>query len=231
MQENHTLSLFKMLPAAAREEYLSKSKLLRFRRRDIIFKEGKPAREVWIITEGCVHLIKKTPNGEHATLFAMTPSEALCGLSAFKGATYSATGIAATTASLITITAGTFIDLLDQNPRFARQVLSMCCERMRQMGEAISYAQAPVEQRVAYMLLRLYKTFGPTIAVTHHELASMIGTRWETSVRAISLMKRQGWIQSARGSLTILDPERLQAVIAHDKGQNGHDHAHSIGRH
>jgi CRP/FNR family transcriptional regulator len=160
-----------------------------------------------------VHLVKSTPRGGPATLFAMTPSEPICGISAFDHGTYAASAVAATDCQLVTVSADLFASLLDRHPSFARRVLLICCERIRRMAEAISLAQATAEQRIAYVLLRLQRSFGDTIPVTHHELAAMAGTRWETSIRTLSTMRRSGWVASSRGRITLLAPRKLRTLL------------------
>lgn len=81
------------------------------------------------------------------------------------------------------------------------------------MAEAISLAQAPVEQRLAYVLLRLLATFGKTVPVTHQELSRMAGTRWETSIRTIASFKRKRWLSTSRGKMTILAPQGLRDLL------------------
>jgi len=48
------------------------------------------------------------------------------------------------------------------------------------------------------------------IPITHHELARMAGTRWETSIRILSDMRKRRWIDSGRGHITILQPQAIQ---------------------
>jgi CRP-like cAMP-binding protein len=81
------------------------------------------------------------------------------------------------------------------------------------MAQTISLAQASVEQRLAYALLRLRASFGKTIPITHQELSRMAGTRWETSIRTLSRMKHKGWIASSRGKVTLLRPQQLSALL------------------
>jgi CRP-like cAMP-binding protein len=207
------IPLFRSLPASELKALAETCELRRFHRGQTIFEEGKPAALVWMIARGCVHLMKRTPQGASATIFAMTPSEPLCGISAFDRGTYAASAVAATDSQLIALPAERFAGLLDRHPAFAREVLLTCCERIRRMAEAISLAQAPVDQRIAYVLLRLAHSFGSTIPITHHELASMAGTRWETSIRTLSAMKRSGWVSSARGRITLLAPGKLRALL------------------
>lgn len=209
--------LFRALPQAQLTGLAKNCELRRFHKGETIFAEGQPAEAVWIVKRGWVSLVKGTPYGGLATIFAMTPAEPLCGISAFEQGTYSATALASTDTQLIRIPAEVFGRLLDRHPALARQVLAVCYQRIRRMAEAISLAQAPVEQRIAYVLLRLRKTFGKTIPMTHQELAGMVGTRWETSIRTLSAMKRCRWVTSSRGRMTVLAPRNLRALLTTGK--------------
>ncbi|MDP3723114.1 MAG: Crp/Fnr family transcriptional regulator [Candidatus Omnitrophota bacterium] len=211
------LPLFRTVPQTELKDLARTCELRRFRKGETIFEEGRPAEAVWMVKRGWVFLVKETPRGGRATIFAMTPAEPLCGISAFEHGTYSATAVASTDTQLIKIPAEAFSRLLDRDPALARQVLAICCQRMQRMAEAISLAQAPVEQRIAYVLLRLRRTFGKTIPLTHYELAGMVGTRWETSIRTLSAMKRSGWVASSRGRMTVLAPRHLQALLTDGK--------------
>ena len=148
------------------------------------------------------------------TIFTVTPEEVLCGFSAVVGQTaYYASAVAATDTAAVRIPHIDFARLLSDQPGFAERVLAIYHTRMRHMAEAISLAQAPVEQRLAYVLLRLRVTFGKTVPVTHHELSRMAGTRWETSIRVLSSMKRRGWMTSSRGKVTIVAPQKLRELL------------------
>ncbi|MBI3324832.1 MAG: Crp/Fnr family transcriptional regulator [Candidatus Omnitrophica bacterium] len=220
--------LFRTLPQTELKDLAAACELRRFHKGETIFAEGQPAEAVWIVKRGWVSLVKGTPHGGPATIFAMTPAEPLCGISAFEHGTYSASAVASTDTQLIKVPVDVFSRLLDRYPALARQVLAICCQRIRRMAEAISLAQAPVEQRIAYVLLRLRRTFGKTIPMTHQELAGMVGTRWETSIRTLSAMKRRGWVASSRGRMTVLAPRKLQVLIANGKpvppSSNGFGH-------
>ena len=187
-----SVPLFRTLPPAVLREAAVSCALRRFCKGETIFREDDAATSVWMIRSGWVYLMKRTPAGGLATIFAMTRDEALCGISAFDHGTYAASAIAASDAQLLTIPATVFGQLLERHPAFATQTLLTCCRRIRQMSEAISVGQATVEQRIAYVLLRLRTTVGKTIPITHHELARMAGTRWETSIRTLSAMKHRG---------------------------------------
>lgn len=209
-----TLPLFRTLPAATLKELGDVSELHRFRKSEVLFKESQPAESVWLIQRGWVYLVRRSPQGVSVTIFTVTPEEVLCGFSAVVGqSAYYASAVAATDTTAIRIPHTDFARLLRNQPGFAERVLAIYHTRMRHMAEAISLAQAPVEQRLAYVLLRLRATFGKTVPVTHHELSRMAGTRWETSIRTLSSMKRRGWITSSRGKVTIVAPQQLRALL------------------
>lgn len=217
MDDLRTIPLFRAIPLAEFRQLESASERHAFKRGQVLFEEGQPAEHVWIIKRGWVSLVKRAPGGGHATIFVMTPDEAICGLSAFEHERYSATAISASDVQVLKLPASVFSSWIDRYPAFAHEVVRTCCQRIRRMAEAISLAHTPVEHRIAYMLLRLRTSFGDTIPLTHQELARMIGARWETSIRTLSLMKRRGWVRSTRGRMTILQAKRLRALLT-----NGH---------
>ena len=206
--------LFRALAVTTLHKLSNRSRWRRFRKGEVLFEEGRPATSVWVIQRGWVYLMRRTPQGIPVTIFTVTPEEVLCGFSAVVGqGRYYASAVAATDTTAIRVPHADFMRLLSHQPGFAEQVLAIYHTRMRHMAEAISLAQAPVAQRLAYVLLRLRATFGNTIPVTHQELAHMAGTRWETSIRTLSAMKRNGWITSSRGKMTVVLPQQLRTLL------------------
>lgn len=209
------IELFRELPAGVLLNLASAVQTHRFRKGEVLFEEGRPALTVWLIQRGWVHLLKRTPVGTQATIFTVTPEELLCGVSSVVGKeVYYASAVAATETVAIGVPQAHFAKLLTQQPGFAGRVLAIYHTRMRHMAQAMSLAQAPVEQRLAHVLLRLRGAFGRTIPITHHELARMASTRWETSIRTLSAMRQRGWVSTSRGRVTILHPKELQHLLA-----------------
>lgn len=212
------IPLFRYLPVAVLQQVGEVSDVRRFLKGEMLFEEGQSARTVWLIQRGWVHVVTRTPQGTPVTLFTVTPEEVLCGFSAVVGrAAYYASAIAATETTAVSVPREIFAQLVKRQPGFAEQVLAIYHTRMHYLARAMSLAQAPVEQRVAFVLLRLRSAFGNTLPITHHELARMAGTRWETSIRTLSSMKRHGLVASSRGRVTILAPRVLRAMLT-----NGH---------
>ncbi|MBI3088461.1 MAG: Crp/Fnr family transcriptional regulator [Candidatus Omnitrophica bacterium] len=216
------IPLFRALPASERKQLGQACELRRFQKGQTIFDEGQPADSVWLIERGWVYLVKRAPQGTPVTIFTVTPEDVICGFSAAVGQSrYYASAIAATDTAAIRVPHTHFARLLRDQPGFAEKVLALYHTRMRHMADAISLAQAPVERRLAYVLLRLRATFGKTVPVTHQELSHMAGTRWETSIRTISSFKRKRWVATSRGKMTILNPQQLRALLRSVSGGYG----------
>jgi len=211
------IPLFRGLSPTYLKQLAEVCELRRFRKGEVLFKEGQPAGSVWLIQRGWVYLVRRTPQGTPATIFTVTPEEVLCGFSAvIDQGIYYASAVTATDTTAIRIPRDDFAKLLKDRRGFALDVLAIYHTRMRHLAEAISFAQAPVEKRLAYTLLRLRSTFGNTIPITHQELARMAGTRWETSIRRIATFKRKHWLATSRGKMTVLRPDQLKALLTAD---------------
>lgn len=205
--------LFKDVPFKELEELRQSCKLCRFQRGDTIFEEGDEAEAIWLIQRGWIYLTKRTLLGTQATIYTVTSEDGLCGFSAVVGnGRYFASALAATDITAIRIPRERFVALIRRHRSVAEAVLAIYHTRMRHLAESIAMTSLPVPHRLAYTLMRLRRSFGKTIPVTHKELARMAGTRWETSIRTIAEFKRRGWLATARGKMTVLSPDCLEAL-------------------
>jgi CRP-like cAMP-binding protein len=211
------LPLFRTLSRAQRTALAAASRIEHYPADTVIFSEGDRADTVWVILDGWVTLTKRVPHAGPVMVCTLTAEEALCGFSAFEPeAAYAMTAMAAANSRLIAIRADAFVALFGRAPAFAREVLRLCCRRVRRLAEASALGHAPVPERIAATLLRLSHACGPTVPITHHRLAALAGTRWETSIRTIANLKRRGLVETARGRVTILSAAGLAALL------NGH---------
>lgn len=213
-------NLFLLLPPEELEQVRQLLTERRYRKGEWIFHEGEPASTVWIILEGWVHLVRESSSGRQVTIFTMTPSDALCGLSAFEQGTYTAGAMAATACRLTGLPGKYVAALIERYPAFAREVLALERLRIRHMADAICQAHEPVDCRLATTLLRLAEQFGPTIPVTHRELAQMAHTTLETSIRTMSRLRGQGIVRTQRGLITITDSDRLSRIAILTNGRS-----------
>jgi CRP/FNR family transcriptional regulator, cyclic AMP receptor protein len=66
------------------------------------------------------------------------------------------------------------------------------------------------QQRVYGMLYGLYKKFGPSLSFKMDDIASHTGLTRETTIRVMSLLRKNGIIEVSRSNIKILDAEKLR---------------------
>jgi CRP-like cAMP-binding protein len=87
-------------------------------------------------------------------------------------------------------------------------------ERMLQL------AYKPVRERLADALLLLLRTYQHadqqqfSIAISRDDLAALVGTAKETTIRLLSELKDEGTITTKGSQITVLKPQRLIQIAA-----------------
>ena len=157
--------------------------------------------------------MKFLADGKVSTTCVMTPGETFCCLPALDRKSYPTDALAAEESVVIRIPTEAFHQAMNRSPTFAQHTLCLFCDRLRQVEHKSCMVYEPAEARLAQVLLTLSKKFGPTIPLTHQELAEIAGTTHETTTRTLNRFKQQGFIHSARGRTTLVRPEQLQALL------------------
>ena len=200
---------FKRLSPSDRQRLAAASREKRYAKGETIFRAGEPAEAVCIVKEGRVHLMKFLEGGQASTTCVMAPGETFCCLPALDGKPYPVDAIAAADSVIVRIPTRAFHELLARHPAFLQDSLCLFCDRLRQVEDKSCMAYESIEQRLAKALVTLSKKFGPTIPLTKHELAELANTTVETTIRALSQLKKQGILSSSRGSTTIIKLDQL----------------------
>lgn len=207
-----SVGLFKRLSVAERQRLAAASREKIYARGETIFREGEPSDAVYLVRKGRVHLMRFLQSGQASTTCVMTDGEPFCCLPALDRKPYPVDAVAATDTTIVRIPLEAFHELMQRNAGFLQDSLCLFCDRLRRVEHKSCALTDSVERRLAQVLLELSKKFGAKIPLTKHELAEMANTTVETTIRVLSLMKKQGIITSSRGSTTISKPAKLQEL-------------------
>jgi len=208
-----TVEPFKRLAPLEQKHLAQVAREKSYTRGETIFRAGEPADAVCIVKEGRVHLMKFLEGGQASTTCVMTPGETFCCLPALDGKPYPVDAVAAEDSVVVRIPTTVFQELLRRSPSFLQDSLCLFCDRLRQVEDKSCMTYDSVERRLAKTLLTLSKKFGQTIPLTKNELAELANTTQETTIRILSQLSKQGVVRSARGTTTILRPEKLSALL------------------
>lgn len=195
-----------------------------FSKRETLFHQGDPGEEFMILTEGSVKVELMNAEGKELTLTILTPYQFLGELALLDDVPRSATVVSMDESVLLSINKRDFARILESYPRMSLPILRQLTRRIRVLTDDIaSMAFLDSYSRVTRKILNLADEMGKTSAdgkilidhaLTHQQLANLVGTTRETVTKILNEMKDNGLIDVRRHRITILDREELRSRAA-----------------
>lgn len=187
----------------------------------IIFLEGERGQGLWFLKEGRVKIFRISADGREQGLCLMRPGMC-CGCPLFYGDTNPASAQAVDEVTLYLIGRGAVLELVDHCPEFFRALFGVFARGERILSSlVVSLSCSPLVARLAQILLEhadgqeATTPGGPqlSLVLSHQELADLAGTSREVVSRFLEKLERVGAIELGRKRITILDSEKLEAVV------------------
>ncbi len=198
-------------------KYFSKN----YESRDYLFMEGDGAHHLYFIKKGLVKTYKSTEAGKELVTGLFNQGQFLGQLSLLNPAgVYLDTAIAMELSEIYAIPKADFIHLLENNREVSHKFMELISGDLIDVQEQLVHmAYWPVKQRVARTLLKLQNAGlveeeGPEgIEIAREDLAGMVGTATETTIRALSELKAEGVIRMGKARrIIIANLERLEEL-------------------
>ncbi len=204
--------VFSEVDPAALSELLRDAQVLRAPAGGILFDAKQPCRGFPLLLEGSVRVMKAAPSGREIVLYHVDPGEGcvLSGGCLLGHTDYSATGIAESDVTLISIPPAQFNTLMLECEPFRRFIFGMYGERLAEVMELVEeVAFRKLDSRLAQLLIHR----GPVIEATHQKLADELGSVREIVSRLLRSFEQRGWVKLERERVSVLDPKSLAAQV------------------
>lgn len=178
----------------------------------VIFYEGNRPFGVYCLEKGKVKLTKYTPDGKSYIVRLAKAGDLLGYRSFLTNEAYSATAEVIEEATVCFLDRNLFLQSLRKNPSFALEMLEQLGTDLKQAEDkARDMAYKSVPERLAELLLTLKKSYGEEtdegikldIRLTREELASMLGTTIETTVRNLTRFKEKELISFDKKNIVL----------------------------
>lgn len=191
----------------------------RFRRGEVLFREGDTGDRLYVMTDGKVKLGRTSPDGRENLLAILGPGQMFGELSLFDPGPRSATATAVTDGALRTLGHDELLSWLTDRPSVAEGLLHQLAARLRRTNDVVAdLVFSDVPGRVAKALLDLSTRFGRTADdgvhvhhdLTQEELAQLVGASRETVNKALADFAMRGWLRLEPRSVVLIDLERLR---------------------
>jgi len=180
----------------------------RYPKDTILFNKGDESDSLYIVCSGKAHVIARDEQGREIVLSAIGPGEYFGEMAALDGGPRSATIVTKEPAEILIINKDQFRDSLSSNPDLMFNLVRVLLERLRKADEKIeSLAFMNVYGRVTGFLMQAAEPQGEKWvirdALTHQEIADMVGSSRETVSRTIKELRDAGHISIEKKQITI----------------------------
>ena len=174
----------------------------RYARNTTIVEEGLPGDYMYVIREGRVKVTKLSDEGREKILNFLDEGGFFGEMALLDRAPRIASVKTLKPVRLLALSRTDFLNALRTSPDLAMAVIQELVRRLREVDEqASSLSFQRVKERTKGLLRRLAQESPDdperrtTAALTHQQIADMIGTSRETVTRVVKELKLDGWLQ------------------------------------
>ncbi len=193
----------------------------KYARRESIFSEGDPSEWFYVVRTGKVKITKLSQEGKEIILEVIQPMDFFGGIAVVRGFPYPANAVAMEDTEVIKISRKNLLSIIDRFPNLMYCLATNIGDRIKGSHEMLkSIALEKVESRIASLLIKLSDKTGEktaegtaiTMKLTKQDIAEMVGTTVETSIRTMSKLTKAGLVTSRGGKIIIRDIDRLRSL-------------------
>jgi CRP-like cAMP-binding protein len=176
-----------------------------------LFWEGDPATIMFVIKSGRVKLLKTAASGKEMVLEVMVPGQ-ICGGNALFADFHRNSAQAVETTIAYGLSHESYDQLLSKYPEIARGIIKYLGSKLMDAHDVIiSLVSSKVDSRIASVIVRLCENHGShtkdgiliNIRLTRRDIADIVGSTVETTIRTISKFQKKGLLTTVSGRLLI----------------------------
>lgn len=213
------IALFEGLAPPDQAALLGSARVRMLAARDVLAREGDDAAFAGLLQIGFLKLTRASADGTDMIVRYLGPGEAFAAIAALPGARFPVTATAVMPARMVLWPAETIQAHADRLPQLKTNLMKAMSGHMSGALERMQELTSErVPQRVARALVRMARDCGERTAdgfrivhpITRQELADLTGTSLFTVSRLVSSWESQGLLRTARGAMTVVDPDELE---------------------
>lgn len=189
-----------------------------FENGNYIFLEDSEGEQCFFVLEGSVKVTRLSKDGREVILAMLNEGDFFGEMSLLDGESRSANVIALEKTKVLTLDRNDFIEVVNDYPQIAVQLLKELARRLRKSDRQIaSLSLSDAEKRIALCIIRFADEQGviqngkvsiPKTPI-QQDIANMAGTSRETVSRALGLLEKEDLIERNGRELIILDYKKF----------------------
>lgn len=188
---------------------------------EILFEQGDEGDTLYAIISGAVEFSVLARDGRKLSLDMMRPGALFGEITLFDPGLRTATATATEPTRVCRIRHSDVLAQIRKRPSLAVDMIHLAGKRMRWMGTQLNeQVFLPLPTRLARKIMHLApegESCPFKLTLSQAELAEFVGATREAVSKTLSVWKRDGVIQGARGGLVILDMDALSTLAEPDQ--------------
>ncbi len=214
-------TIFRRLSPEDRQRLGAVAAVKQFEKGEAIFSEGDPSDVLYTVATGRVKVFKVTARGTDVILELFGPGDPVGAVAVYEQRAYPASAVALEPTTCITIPRQAFFTLLEAYPTLVRGLLIGLTHRLVELTNRITeLSGGRIEARLARLFLKLADDMGQArpggtfipMPLSRQELADMVGTTIETSIRIMSRWGKQDIVRTEKDGFVLVDRNALDAL-------------------
>lgn len=211
--------LFLNISPADCREIVSAAQEKEFLRRQTMFFQGDPARQILLLAAGCVKITQLGQNGTEVILRLIGPGELVGTTGLFLRCNHGSTARTLQASAALVWDAAVFEALAERFPVLrdnAARILGLHFQQLEERFREISTER--VARRLGLEIARLLNQVGQRvngavkISLSREELAQLTGTTLFTVCRLLSQWEQKGIVTTGRETVMVKDPQALEEL-------------------
>ena len=193
------------------------SKLVKHKKKHILFNEGDFTSHIFLLKSGLVKLSKKLKSNRSLIINITTPGKFIGLSSQFSSGIYNYTATVIECCEIYYINLKTFNTILENNAKYAMSLMKIICnESLNVFNRVIAQNNRQLPGKLADLLLyfseEIYHSSSFEFPLTRNELAEMAGTTKESLIRTLTEFKNDKIIAIEKKSIKLKSFEILKTL-------------------
>jgi CRP-like cAMP-binding protein len=187
-----------------------------FAQGEMLFREGEPATDAFILQQGRVRLLKRVRMTERS-LSVLRPGDILGEAALLDGSLRSSTAVALSDGLALAIDRAALRRIVESQPALAERIMAQLVRRLRDAEDQIEVLLVrDTQSKVITALLKMARgVVGPAeLTVSPVELSSRVGLDIETVKRAVQRLRDQQYLRIAGDRVEIPDLDALRRLYS-----------------
>ena len=214
-------TIFRRLTPDDRQRLAAVAQLRDFDKGETLFVEDDSSDLLYTIAAGRVKVSKMTARGTDLILEIFGPGDPVGAVAVYESRNYPATATALEPTTCVVIPRQAFFSLLESHPTLVRGLLVGLTHRLVELTNRLAeLSGGRIEARLARFLLKLAHDMGQKrpdgifipLALSRQEIADMIGTTIETSIRIMSRWGKDDIVRTEKDGFLVVDRAALDGI-------------------